>query len=40
MVLIVKNPGKLDWVLCLKSYKAKIKVSVYLGSYLEALGNK
>lgn len=36
MVLQVRKPGILHWVLCLGTHKTKIKVLASLGSSLEA----
>lgn len=39
MVLGVRSPGRLNWILCSGSYKADIKMSTRLDSYLEAWEN-
>ena len=37
-ILLDLNPGRLGWVLCLGSHKAKNQSVSQTGSYLEALG--
>lgn len=35
--MYVRSPSELNWVLCLQSHKAKVKLSVRLHFHLEAL---